>query len=75
MVLLKDSICLVKGLGYFLGLTTWKRFHDGIFAVKVNDPAAAFLDYLNNIKKAGKLKFTIKRAAETKSSEVIDFRI
>ena len=53
MVLLKDSICLVKGLGYFLGLTTWIRFHDDIFAVKVNDPTAAFLDYLNNIKKAG----------------------
>ena len=51
-----------KALSYFLSPTTWKRFRDDIFVAWEHgtDTLPSFLDYLNNVDEAGKIKFTME---------------
>ena len=53
-----------KVLSYFFIPATWKRFRDDIFVAWEHgtDTLPSFLDYLNNVDEAGKIKFTIKIA-------------
>ena len=53
-----------KALSYFLIPTTWKRFCDYIFVAWEHgiDTLPSFLNYLNNVDEAGKIKFTMEVA-------------
>ena len=64
-----------KTLGYFLTPTIWKRFCDNIFFAWEHgtDTLPSFLDYLNNVDEAGKIKFTMEIADQEK--EFLDLRI
>ena len=66
-----------KTLGYFLRPTTWKRFRDDIFVAweHGNDTLPSFLDYLNNVDEARKIKFTMEIAGQEKGLEFLDLRI
>ena len=66
-----------KALSYFLSPTTWKRFRDDIFAAwgHGTDTLLSFLDYLNNVNEAGKIKFTMEIANQEKCLEFLNFRI
>ena len=57
-----------KALSYFLSPTTWKRFHG-------TDTLCSFLDYLNNVDKAGKTKVTMKIADQEKGLEFLNLRV
>ena len=66
-----------KALSYFLSPTTWKRFRDDIFVAWEHgiDTLPSFLDYLNNVDEAGKIKFTMEVADQEKGLEFLDLRI
>ena len=66
-----------KALSYFLSPTTWKRFRDDIFVAWEHgtDTLPPFLDYLNNVDEAGKIKFTMEIADQEKGLEFLDLRI
>ena len=66
-----------KALSYFLGPTTWKRFLDDLFLAWEHgtDTLPSFLDYLNSVDEAGKIKFTMEIADREKGLEFIDLRI
>ena len=65
-----------KTLSYFLSPTTWKRFHEDIFVAWEHgtDTLPSFLDYLNNIDKAGKIKFTMDIADQEKGLEFLHLK-
>ena len=64
-------------LSYFLSPTTWKRFRDNIFVTWEHgtDTLSSFLNYLNNVDEAGKIKFTMEIADQEKGLEFLDLRI
>ena len=57
-----------KTLSYFLSPTTWKQFCDDIFIAweHGNYTLPSFLDALNNVGDAGKMKFTMEIADQEK---------
>ena len=65
-----------KALSYFLSPTTWKRFRDDMFVAWEHgtDKLPSFLDYLNNVDEAGKIKFTMEIADQEKGLELLDLR-
>ena len=67
----------IKALNYFLSPTTWKRFRDDIFVAWEHgtDELPSYLDYLNNVDEAEKIKFTMEIADQEKSLEFIDLEI
>ena len=66
-----------KALSYLLSPITWKRFHDDIFVAweHETDTLPSFLDYLNSLDEAGKIKFTMKIADQGKGLEFLDLKI
>ena len=66
-----------KALSYFLSPKTWKRFRDDIFVAWEHgiDTFPSFLDYQNNVDKAGKIRFTREIADQEKGLEFLDLRI
>ena len=66
-----------KALSYFLRPTTWKRFRDDTFVAREHgtDTLPWFLDYLNNVDEARKIKFTMEIADQEKGLEFLDLRI
>ena len=66
-----------KAFSYFLSPTTWKRFHDYIFVACEHriDALPSFLDYVNNVDQAGKIKFTMEVGDQEKVLEFLDLRI
>ena len=65
-----------KTLSYFLSPTTWKRFREDIFVAWEHgtDTLPSFLNYLNNIDKAGKIKFTMDIADQEKGLEFLHLK-
>ena len=61
---------------YTLKPTIWKRLRDDVFSVWTHNSNTlpAFLDYLNNIDSAGKIKFTMQIADEN-GLEFLDLKL
>ena len=57
-----------KALGYFLSLTTWKRFCDDIFVAwkPETEKLPSFLDCLNHVEEVEAIIFTIEIADQEK---------
>ena len=65
-----------KALAFDLSHTTWKSFPDDVFVVWKHGPdsVSLFLEYLNNIDKAGKIQFTTQAAGDD-GLEFLDLRL
>ena len=65
-----------RDIVYNCSPTTWKRFRDDVFVVWTHGCAALnlFLDYLNNLDNAGKIKFTMQVADEN-GLQLLDLKV